>query len=347
MIRFDRAKPEDDALLRAVLRDNGMRGWVTMTLEREPSFFASLNHFGKDEAVVARQGDDAVGMYQWSTHALFLNGRAADVGYLGGLRVKPPYRNRLRILRSGFASVRSIGDACGRPFWYTSVACDNHPARRLLEANLAGMPTYAPCGTMVTLALPRVRGRRLGLWAPVAADDLCSLCDAFNRTSAGFHFSPALDPDSAARTGARFFLATEDGQPYATMALWNQQGYKQVVARGYRWPLSATLPLYNACARAARRVCLPPVNHALDQTYMAFFGVAPDRGDRTVDLIRDAISHCTTQVLTLGLHAGHEWLADIQRAFRPANYRTGIYVVHFGNAPAMDARPAQPEIAVL
>lgn len=347
MIRFDRATIDDDAELRAVLRDNGMQGWVTMTMEREPSYFSGLGRFGEDEAVIARQAGDTVGMYQCSTHPLFVNGRAERVGYLGGLRVNPAYRNRLRIVRSGFASVRSIGAASGRPFWYTSVASDNDAARRLLEANLAGMPTYAPCGTMVSMAMPRARGRRLGLWEPVAADDLRRFCDRFNRTSARFQFSPSLDPESAARTGARFFLATQDGEAYATMALWNQQGYKQVVARRYRWPLSLAIPLYNAYARATRRICLPPVGHALDQTYMAFFGVAPGYGDRTLDLLRDAISHCTTQVLTFGLHAAHEQLAEIQKAFRPTNYRTGIYVVHFDNAPAIDARPTQPEIAIL
>lgn len=347
MIRFDRATTDDDAELRAVLRENGMRGWVTMTMEREPSFFAGADRFGQDEAIIARQGDATVGMYVCSTHCVFVDGKPASVGYLGGLRVRPAFRHRLRILRGGYASVRSIGAASGRAYWYTSVASENLAARRLLEANLPGMPEYRPCGDMVTMALPCSRGRRLGLWREVDGNGLAGFCECFNHYSMQYQFSPCLDVGAAARTGARFFVAVRDGLPFATMALWNQQAYKQVVARAYQWPLSAAVPLYNAYARATRRVCLPDVGQALDQTCLSFFSVASGASGHLVDLLRDALSLCATRVMTLGLSAEHAWVREIVKAFRPAIYRTGIYVVHFGEPPTLDARPPQPEVAVL
>ena len=36
MTTYALATPADDAVLRALLRDNAMPAWVTMTLQREP-----------------------------------------------------------------------------------------------------------------------------------------------------------------------------------------------------------------------------------------------------------------------------------------------------------------------
>jgi hypothetical protein len=345
--RFDRATEEDDAELRAMLRSNGMDGWVTMSMEREPSFFASLNHFGQEHAVIARREGRPVGMYLCAAQPLHLNGLPAVLGYLGGLRVNSTFRNRIHILRAGYASARDMQSPDALPFWYTSIASDNTSARRLLEANLKGMPSYAPVGEMLTMALPCVRGQRLNLWREVMPGEMDAVCGFYNRHAREFQFSPELSTDAAHRTGAKFFVHSRNGEIAASMALWNQQAYKQVVARGYRQPLATLLSVYNSYARLARRVSLPRVNHALDQTFLSFFAASTSGDTNVADLVRDAMAICPSKVLTLGLHAGHPWSKRLQRAFRPAVYRTKVYLVHYGERPALDGRPVQPEVAVL
>lgn len=347
MISLSRATAEDDAALRALLRDNPMPSWVRMSVAREPSYFAGCDRFGRDWAVVAHEGNALVGMYACSRQPVHMNGEPIGIGYLGSLRVDPRYRHRLRILRAGFDSVRRLSPPPPPEHWYTAIAAGNRPARRLLEANLRGMPRYRPCNELVSLALPGARYRSHSLWRPVAPTELTALCDLHNRSAGQYQFAPALTPGMALATGATFYAIDGSRGLAACMALWRQQAYKQVTAYGYRAPLEHVLPLYNAYARLTQRVALPPVGRALDQTNLAFLAVADGCRHGPAVLIEDALALAGSPVLTLGLHERHPWLGTLMRTFRPLTYRTRIYVVSFAASPDLDGRPAQPEAAVL
>ena len=347
MIDLRLAGERDDADLRAMLRTNSMPSWVTMSVEREPSFLASLNRFGRERAVIARDGAAPVGMYLCAEHPVHIDGRPTTFGYLGGLRVNPDFRHRLRVLREGYASIRTLSGVANPGLWYTSVAAENAAARRLLEAGLRGLPDYVALGELVTLALPRARGRRLGFWRRPKADEIESMCQAHNAAAACFQLSPTLTPARVEASGAEFFARDAHKQIAGCMALWNQQAYKQVVARAYRQPLGSVLPLYNVWARLAHRIALPPPNRPLDQSFLAFFAPGGDDAEEIVPLVRDALAMCPSEVLTLGLHGAHPALPALLRAFRPTTYRTIVYAVCFDPPPHWDGRPVQPEVAVL
>lgn len=347
MIDLYPAGPADDADLRALLRGNPMPSWVTMSTEREPSFLASLNHFGRERAIIARDGTTPVGMYLCAEHPLHVDGQAVSFGYLGGLRVNPAYRHRLRVLREGYASIRKLSGASHPDLWYTSVARDNAPARRLLEAGLRDLPRYVAQGELLTLALPRARGQRLGLWRRPRAGEIATLCQIHNTAARRYQLAPELTPERVKTTGADFYVREKAGEITDCMALWNQQACKQVVARAYRQPLATALPLYNLWARLSRRIALPGLNQPLDQAFLAFFAPPSEDAAELVSLIRDALALNPCAVLTLGLHAAHPALPALLRTFRPAIYRTIVYTVCFDQAPQWDGRPVQPEIALL
>jgi hypothetical protein len=289
-------------------------------------------------------------MYTCSGQPLHLNGGVAELGYLGGLRVDSRHRHRLRVLRDGYDSIRRLSPEPHPELWYTAIATENLPARRLLEANLRGMPRYRAVNDMLTLALPGARGRRHGLWRPALPGEMENLCRFYNRHAGSYQFSPVLTPERAARTGAFFHVLDGNDGLRAVMALWNQQHYKQIVARAYRQPLKTLLPLYNLHARLARKTALPPVGQTLDQTFLAFLSVDSGTENKLPSLIEDALAICPTAVLTLGLHADHAWLDALVRPFRAATYRTRLYTVGFkdsGKEIRLDGRPAQPEAALL
>ncbi len=347
MTIFTLAGPEDEALLRELLRDNAMPSWVAMSIAREPDYFAGANRFGRDWAVIARREGEPVGMYTCSEQPVFLNGTPAEIGYLGALRVTPDYRNRLSILRDGYASLREFAPLDNPGLWYTAIAEENRAARRILEANLRGMPNYRPINRFVTLALPKARAKRHDLWQAVPPEGITKVCDFYNRHACQYQFAPLLTPASATATGASFHALDRQGELLACMALWNQQSYKQIVASAYRNPLGALLPAYNAYARLTRRVSLPRVGVALDLAYLAFLAISPELEPQLTTLVEDALYLNPTAVLSLGLHDGHPWLAQLTRTFRPATYRTGICSVDFGKPLRLDGRTAQPEVAVL
>jgi hypothetical protein len=328
MTSFRLATEEDDALLRAMLRENGMPTWVEMTMEREPSFFAGKNLFGRDWAVIASEGDDVIGMYTASVMPVHLNGAPTHLGYLGGLRVNPRHRRRIRYLREGYASIPRFAPQ-SVPWWFTVVAKENEAARRLLERGVPGLPPYHPQGDYVTFALPVSRGKRRGLWRRANGDDVVSL---YNKAAAHYQYSPVLDHQLARQL--EFYVCGE-----SVAALWDQRAFKQIVARRYRHPM--LIPLYNAFAHAARRIPLPREGRALDQTFIAFLSIPPD-----VALLEDLLSHCKTPVASLGVHANHPLIPILER-FKPFRYPARIYAVTFNGAPPVSTRSAQPEAALL
>ncbi|MDO5623839.1 MAG: hypothetical protein Q4G71_04035 [Pseudomonadota bacterium] len=348
-ITYSLAEPRHDADLRALLRELDMPGWARMTMTREPSYFIGQHRFGQDRTVIGHAPDgQAAGMFASAVHPVHVDGQAVQAGYLGALRIRPAWRHRARLLREGFALVREHHPPNALPLWYTAIASDNLPARRVLEAGLPGLPRYRHLNELVSLALPARRARRLGLWQPVPAGDIHRVC-AFHDAQANAHqFAPQLPPALAARPELNLhWLPDDSGNVAACVALWHRQGEQQIRALGYRQPLAALRPLVNAAAWLTRRVPLPAPGQPLDHAYAAFLAVAPAWQPRLPDLLRDALALCPAGALSLGLHAAHPALPALVRAFAPLTYRTRIYAVAFGDEAPQGNRPAQPEIAVM
>jgi hypothetical protein len=348
MTAFRVARASDDALVRSLLRDNGMSGWVEITIEREPSFFDGADWLGHEWAAIAEEDNETVGMYTAAVRRAHVDGREERLGYLGGLRVARRHRHRLRHLRAGYDSIRALAPAHGTlPWWFTVIAAGNSSASRLLEAGLPGLPTYRWQGDYLTFVLPASRGRRAGLWRSARRDEGAAIVRLHNRLAARYHCSPVLDAASVERIGFERFLVHErDGQMLGCVALWDQRAFKQVVARRYRGALGVLRPAYNLYARLDRRVPLPPPGGALAQTFLAFLALADEAAPQIEALIRDALSHCRTPAAALGLHARHPWGRVIE-SFRPLRYAARVYAVSFGAPVELDSRPVQPEAALL
>jgi hypothetical protein len=348
MTAFRRATPADDALVRRLLRDNGMPTWVEMTVRREPSFFAAGRPLGEEWAVIGEDGADVVGMYTASLVAVFVDGRPERLGYLGGLRVNREHRHRIRHLRDGYASIGALAPAAGTlPWWFTVVAADNVAARRLLEAGVAGLPGYHALGEYVTFGIATARGRNHGLWRRCDEADTARVIAFHNRHASAYDLAPVLDEQVLAAVGlANFRMYEDQGEVGGVAALWDQRRFKQIVANHYRRPIAALLPAYNAYAKVFRRVPLPRAGRALEQTFVAFLALADGTAARGRELLEDLLAQCATPAASLGLSAAHP-LAQTVAELKPLRYPARIYAVTFDAARPVSARPAQPEVALL
>jgi hypothetical protein len=316
---FRLATPGDDAAVRALLRETAMPSWADMAIEREASSYGW--------AVLAEEDEDVVGVYTASLLDAHVDGRPQRLGYLGGLRVKPQHRRRIRHLRRGYASVPALVPE-RVPWWFTTIGSDNTAARRLLEAGVRGLPRYHFRGEYVTYALPVSRGRRRRIWRRGANVAL------HNALASRFQCSPVLDEDIVDAVG-NFFVC--DG---GVAALWDQRAFKRIVARRYRTP--SLIPIYNAFAKLFRRVPLPREGHALDHTFIAYFAMESP----SVEAIEDLLSHCTTKAATIGMHAENPLRAVVER-FHPMSMRSRVYAVSFDGTTPPNGRPCQPEAALL
>lgn len=360
---FRKALPCDDENLKAALRDNVLDSWVRLSLEREPSYFDGEALMGKSFAVMAcdeHQPDSMIGMYSCAFLPVHVNGVSKYVGYLGGLRVNQQYRHKVRILKNGFASIKSLVPNIGTtPFMFTSLATENAHARRLLEAGLKGMPVYRPLGDMETLAFNTNQGKLQGLLQQAVPQDVPALVDFFNRQAAHYQFSPvltkewllSLSGDKGLSLGD-FWLAKVGTDIRGCLAIWDQRAFKQTISRGYRFPINVFLGAYNLFASVSGRVKLPAPGNALEQVFMSFVAFDNLADAFPIKVVREGLARARekgAEVGVLGVSAENPLAAILKRTLKPSVYRTCIETVTWPGdlKPILNGCPPQPEVAVL
>jgi len=376
---FRVATSDDDAALRLLLRDNPMAGEVSLSREREPSYFAAAEIEGDEhQTIVSEENGRIICIGSVSTRLRYVNGRPMRVGYLGGLRLDARCRNRVSILRGGFDLFRRLHEAGGPPIYLTSIVADNAPARRLLERGLPGMPTYRHVGDFVTLVVRRRRNgefskptssvrrrlRDLGLRLEYGTDAaLPQVADLLNRCAAEYQFAPAWSADDLRSTrhcpglaAGDFRIArAADGAAVACAALWDQRAVKQTVVRGYSPRLGRLRPLVNLVAMLRRRPRLPPVGRPIRLGFVSHVAADAGRAELVELLVNLLHGHAHTRgidYLTLGFDALDPRLPRLRKRFRPREYHSRLYAVHWDEhgqalARGLDERLLAPEVALL
>ncbi len=358
---FAVATAADDADIRRLLRENPMRGNISLSLEREPDYFADAGLPGETkQTIVARHRGRLVCAGSCTFRSRFVNGNPCRVGYLGGLRLDESAAGSFGFVRRGYEFFRTIQADAPADFYFTSIAADNDRARRLLERGLPGMPLYECIGGYATILLPTKR--RLPVRsAPVGAALLMEqLMPLLNQHNARYQFAPCWSTDelSALETlGLRrddFRVIREGARIIAGAALWDQRVFRQTVIRGYPPLLAFARPALNLAAPATGQVRLPAVGETLANAFISHFAVVPD-GPETMlgllDELRNLASQRGIDLLTLGFAAGDPRLAALRRQFRCREYHSRLYVVRWpdcgGSARELDGRIPAPEVALL
>lgn len=357
---FRRAASQDDAALRAMLRENAMDSWVAMSLEREPSYFGGDNLMGESGAVIAHRADapeHIVGMYNYALLPVHVDGKPVQAAYLGGLRVQPSFRHKLGILKHGFASISHLGPECG--VWFTSVASENAAARRLLEKRLNGMPVYRPEGEVETLAIAVRQACSSGLLQPAVPADIPALAEFSNRRSSAYQFSPVLTESWLRGLGGEkglrlsdFWLLKNGREVCGCLAVWDQRAFKQTVARAYRFPLGLLRPAYNLWAGAAGRIQLPAPGRRLEQVFLSFVAFDDSVEHVVLDAVREGLAKVRDKNAAagvVGFSTRNPLLTKLKNTMPFNTYRTCIETVTLlgQSMPELDGRAPQPEVALL
>lgn len=341
-MRVVTATPERDASLLQLLEENAMPGDIDLVMTRRPHYFSTQEDFGIVHSALALEGERAVGMCRLTEHTGFVNGERQHLGYLGGLRITPSHRHRIRVLRAGFQHLRQLPPPTR---CYTSIAADNHEARRLLERGVAGLPVYRYLGEMCSLAISRRRGRRHNLWREMPVDRYDDVVEYYHRRASRRQLAPVLTAQWLRNTGATV-LGYDNGHSLKACAvLWDQQAYKQVLVARYSRRARLLRSLYNGYARVTGRVTLPAAGQTLDHCFLAFFAADDEKQLKT--LVEDALTWSTTQVMSLGLPADLPATETLINDARAMVWRTRLYGVDLIAQPEWDNRIVWPEIALL
>jgi hypothetical protein len=353
---FAIAAREDDAEIRRLLRDNPMSGTISLSFEREPDYFAdSRNPFESKETIVASEEGRLICMGYCTVRERFINGEAARVGYLGGLRLAASHAGQIDIVRAGYEFFHQLQVEAPAEFYFTSIASDNHRARRLLERGLPGMPSYEFIGEMVTLLLPVRRARGDATLKAMSTLTGRHLSERLNRYNSHYQLAPvwsAEELESLFSMGLQPQNFFENGTTSA--ALWDQSLFKQTVVRGYAAPLAKSRWLVNAAARFTGDIRLPDVGERLRNVYVSHLTSEAWDDGALIELLmnlRNIAARDGFEMLTLAFADNDPQLSTVRRAFRSHEYRTRIYLVRWPDcgsaASCLDKRIMAPEVALL
>ena len=352
----------DDNTIKKLLSDHPMDSWVSITLEREPSYFKGISLMGKTYTLMFKEDDKVVGICACSYLPVHINTKIEKIGYLGLLRVSKPFRNKIRYIKYGFDAIdKMIPKEATVPYFFTSIASENFRARRLLESNLKGMPKYYPRGKMSTLIFSHRRGKILDLLKQATKDDIEQIATFYNQKASKYQFSPHLTKEWLENLDGSiglkiddFYLAKDDkGAIRGCLALWDQQQFKQSVIQKYKTPLKQIRKFYNLYARLSKRVELPKPKERLQYLFIAFFAFEDEK--IAINMLTEAakLSKKIKGVKNsiLGVSSKHPLMQKIIQEFRPAIYQTQIQTVVLANEksnqPTMDDCIVQPEVALL
>ncbi len=338
-----------------------MDSWVAISMEREPSYFKAASLMGESYTLLSEKDDKRVGMFACSYLPVYINGKEEMIGYLGALRVAEAFRHKVRYIKEGFDALGQILPSRATvPFYFTSIATENDKARRLLESNLKGMPTYSPKAQMSTLVISTKKGESQKRLQQATKKDIVDIVTFYNRHASNYQFSPVLSEAWLESLDGQIGLTIEDflierdaeGNIVGSVALWDQRGMKQSVIKGYRAPLKQLRLLYNIYAHFTKQMKLPEPGQQLDHLFLAFF--AFDEVKVAVEILQEALylAHTLKGVdgCTLGLISTHPILPTLKRTFKPVIYLTEIETVVLQGEEGkdtLDERLIQPEVALL
>lgn len=349
--RVRSAAPADDTALRGLLREGDMAGPIRLAMEREPSYFRSLDveALRHDTVILEDSRDGSIAaMGARTVHSVMLEGERGRLGYLGQLRVARGRRLGRRAFRKGWARLLDARRPDELPFDLTSIAAENRVARRLLERGLPGLPRYHPVAEYEVLAIPTgargPRGPRRRHGPEVEVRE----AGAEEREGMGELFRTAMEEAAlvlpwrprAAEAAHHLVAVDSAGGLVAGLSVVDPTPWRQYIVRGYEGPLRWARPLANVALRCARAPLLPRPGSRLRSGFLVGACARPGHEDAAAALVREAARRARRRgiaVLLYGAPRGDRWAELLARWYRPRRYRTIHYLVaHRDPGPVLE-----------
>lgn len=281
--RFELATAADDGALRQRMAEDWMRGSLSLSFRREPSYFAGCDVQGERAQVILCRDldtDAIVGMGSRCERTTYVNGVAQRTGYLCDLRAHPAVRSRTLLAR-GFRFLGQLHDADPIPLYTTVIFEGNTAALGALTGGRAGLPQYREYGRVLTpaiyLDLPkraiREPGLRFQTARPAQMADVAAFLNSWHSRK---QFAPVFDaaalgtPRLRGLAAGDFLLAFRNERIVACCAAWEQRSFRQTHIERYTPGLARLRPLYNIAARLSPLKPLPAPGAEVPYFYLSF-----------------------------------------------------------------------------
>ena len=277
--RFGLATPEDNRELLQFSLDAAMPGAIRFSFDRAPDYLAALCVEGRhSEVLVCRESQTGrlVATGHRSVKPAFVDGEAAALGYLSGLRVDPAARSG-QLLARGYAFLRGLHARGPARLCLTTVMEDNRRAKEVLLSGRLGLPAYHDLGRFCCVAVSlagqhRVRSNSNICVRPATAADGPSVVQFLNREGRSRQFFPEYRLEDFGQPGGLLaclewkdvFLAVRANELLGVLAAWDQRALRRWRVTGYApWLRCLRVPL-NFVAGLRGMPRLPKPDSTLD-----------------------------------------------------------------------------------
>jgi len=349
-IQIGTASRADDPALCRLIAETPMKGRISLSFMREPSYFGALEVEGDTSDIIVARDEQSriVAMGNRSFRNLLIDDRPTEVGYLSGLRVAPRYRNG-SILYRGYRYLQDLDRERRVRFYLTTIVEDNESAIRALAGRRKGMPVYHDLGRFYSLALSMTQSqhgeRSNGLTVRTAdLDDMSRITRYLSKEGGKKQFFPVYAPDQPVLRGLRpedIFLAFHRDELCGVAALWDQSAFRQILVHDYAFPLKQLRPLYNTFASPLGLPPFPPAGSQLSCLYLSLVCVK----DNDAAIFRTLLqalcgSHGSREAVLLGGFHERDPLLTAIRKYHHIQFVSRVYAVSWdgdaGNLPMFD-----------
>lgn len=337
---FSLATRLDDQLLRTCLKNNEMRGSISISFETEPSFFDALDIQGEESQVVIAKTDNnkIIGFGVRTINPMYVNGNIRNIGYLSTLRVNSEFRNNTFLAR-GYRFFRKLDEDGKVPFYLTTIIEDNLDARKILESGKARLPKYIPFDTLST-SIIKPKSKKMDSEHVVLKGDNFSLDEIvrfINIEGKKKQFHPYYEVSDFNSPRLRnlerkdFYVAVEGDEIIGTLAKWDQGSFKQTRVVGYDKKMRIARPFINLASRFSNIPNLPMAGQLLNYFHAAF-PTAKDNNPSILESLLKEIASDSNNIdydyFTIGL-TRNDPLREAVKPFNPREYNAIVYLVSF------------------
>ena len=311
------ASAADDLELRELLRRSPIPGQISVTFEREPSFFDSCRIRGDFFQVAVgrdRTTGKIIGLGTRSVASGFVNGQPLPLGYLADLRLEPQYRGGTLMARA-YRFLRQLHEDRRTRLYTTLVFSENHAALATIASGRAGLPQYHDIGMIHSPGI-NIRPVKLPIDASCeivrgSPELLTEIVECLNRNNSRRQFAPVHTVAMFRQQWRQFriedfHVAVRGSKVVGVVGCWDQSSFKQTRIAGYAPQLRWTVPLANTFRPLTGGPRYPRLGEEVAYFYLSFIAIDDDNLPVFRALLRSAYNAAVGQRYLYAIVALHE-----------------------------------------
>jgi GNAT superfamily N-acetyltransferase len=281
----------------ALIRRCPMQADISLTIERDPDFFALSRARGDAHTFIAETDGALIGCLSAWRRDAWISGRPASVCYVGDLRVSPEHRRRGVARQLGMAMREFQGKLPVVPYLLAMGAGNAAVAPVAAAFGAVGRP-IARLTSWQLLPVVRLKIRTdidIGTAEERDVGELTELLDGFYRSR---DFAPVFGDGGlkrliASSPGARlsdYLVARRKGRIVAALGVWDASAVKRTRVVGMPLWLRGLCAIGRGASRFAPLPPFPRQGTLLHFRYIRHAVFAPGEGRALANLVRWAVN---------------------------------------------------------